>query len=54
MFLNFLKDFIYLRTTRSGEAGAEGEGEANSSSSREPNMGLNPRTQKSEGRRLTD
>ena len=40
--------FIYLRERKrehkQGEKQAEGEGEAGSQLSREPNMGLNPRT----------
>ena len=43
----FLKDFIYLRQSMSGGGGAaEGkrEGEADSLLSREPKVGLNPRT----------
>ena len=52
---SFFLRFMYLRErerrrvgekeiTSRGERGAEGEGEAYSSLSREPNMGLNPRT----------
>ena len=40
-FFSFLKDFIYL-FDRGG--GAEGEGEANTWMSREPDVGLDPRT----------
>ena len=46
IFLYFFKDFIYLRETEHAQAeeGAEGEGEADSPLSREPDAGLYPRT----------
>ena len=47
-FDHYFKDFIHLTEQESegAQAGgaAEGEGEAGSSLSREPNVGLNPRT----------
>ena len=47
----FFKDFIYLFDRERGEhkqgAGAKGEGEARSPLSREPDMGLDPRTLRS-------
>ena len=49
-FFNFFKDFIYLfdtereREKTQGEWQAEGEGQAGSPPSREPHVGLNPRS----------
>ena len=42
---HFFKDFIYLRRERES---TEGEGEADSLLSREPDMGLDPRTLRSQ------
>ena len=50
LFIFFKKDFIYLferereRESMSREGGAEREGEADSLLSREPDVGLDPRT----------
>ena len=43
---SLFKDFIYLfdREHKQGERQAEGEGEADSPPSREPDAGLDPRT----------
>ena len=40
----FLKDFLYLRERAGKGRGVEGEGEADSLLSREPDAGLDPRT----------
>ena len=50
VFKNFFKDSIYLRKNKRGQknnVGAEGEEEAGSPLSKEPDVGLDPRTPES-------
>ena len=43
----FFKEFIFWREREREQVQAEGEGEADSPQSREPNVGLDPRTPRS-------